>query len=281
MKPILITVSGNRAFILKHQLQYYKTFVKDAVVFINDCANSNVDLNDKSYYDAVGFGATTYRTSSGHTFDSQRLTSVINVYKVKYPKEWFLIADDDEFQSYEEDLPSIIDYSVANGYRFVSGAFVDRIGENGVLKEIKEDSDMWSLFPFAGFYRSSASQACPFKITLAAGNIELTAGQHHARVHNRTICSTEKSHALRYPIKRSFAQVHHFKWDLTVINRLKAASITEDPQYSQECLTMYNVLKANNYKIDVKNPNYYCQYSPTAKYDSYKHWPHVSAMLNN
>ena len=30
-----------------------------------------------------------------------------------------------------------------------------------------------------------------------------------------------KSHPLRYPVEKNFTQVHHFKWDYTVLQRLK------------------------------------------------------------
>lgn len=281
MIPILVTVSGNRSNILQHQLKYYKTFVKDAVVFINDSAYSNRDINDKSYDDAVALGAKTYRVDNDHRFNATQVTNVINYYRSKYPKEWFIIADDDEFQSYNDDLPSIIDYCLAHGHKFVTGGFVDRIGADGHLSEIREDSDIWSLFPYAGFYRYPSCKACPHKITLASGNLQVSGGQHFAAIDRKAILARYAGHKLRYPVDRTFTQVHHFKWDNTVADRLLAVTLAKDRQYGEECMTQYEALKANGFCIDVTKPNYYCQYSPTAKYDSYKHWPQVSAIMLN
>jgi len=281
MIPILITVSGNRKNILHHQLKHYKTLVKDAVVFINDSACANRDINDKSYDDAVAQGANTYRVNYDQGFIPTQVTNVINHYRSKYPKEWFIIADDDEFQYYNDDLPNIIDYCLANGHRYVTGGFVDRIGVNGHLSEIKEDSNIWSLFPNAAFYRYPSCKACPHKITLASGNMQVSGGQHFAAIGQKAISAKHADHQLRYPVDRTFTQVHHFKWDNTVVERLLAITRLTDLQYSEECMVQHKALEANGFHIDINKPDYYCQYSPTAKYDSYKHWPHVSALMLN
>ena len=48
------------------------------------------------------------------------------------------------------------------------------------------------------------------------------------------------NHPKRYPIEKGFIQVHHFKWDSTILERLKEVSETkEDYSYWKEYRKMY------------------------------------------
>ena len=63
------------------------------------------------------------------------------------------------------------------------------------------------------------------------GKIQITNGQHYEHIDGKDVWGEEGvHHPLRYPIGRSegFVQVHHFKWDSTVLERLKEVSETEE-----------------------------------------------------
>jgi hypothetical protein len=66
-------------------------------------------------------------------------------------------------------------------------------------------------------------------------------------------------------------QVHHFKWDSTCIDRIKAvADIRKNYSYSDEYLKMYQALRSNNFEIDITN--FDMEYCPTSNYENYKNW---------
>ena len=54
-----------------------------------------------------------------------------------------------------------------------------------------------------------------------------------------------------------FIQVHHFKWDSTVLERLKEVSETEkDYTFWEEYKKMYNAIKDNDWKININEPKF-------------------------
>ena len=76
-------------------------------------------------------------------------------------------------------------------------------------------------------------------------NIHVTNGQHYAILDGETVWGEEGAkHPLRYPPGRGegFIQVHHFKWDSTVLERLKEVSETEeDYTFWEEYKKMYEM----------------------------------------
>ncbi len=108
-----------------------------------------------------------------------------------------------------------------NGYKFITGAFLDRIGEGGRFPKIEpfDDSDIWKEFPLAGSFRLPVSNACPNKTVVMKGDIQITNGQHYAMIDGHDTYGDRWNHSLRYPVDKCFIQVHHFKWDITVIGR--------------------------------------------------------------
>ena len=60
------------------------------------------------------------------------------------------------------------------------------------------------------------------------------------------------NHPLRFPTTQNFTQVHHFKWDSTVLDRLQdVANVGQIYSYSKEYQEMYDAIKSNNFKIDI------------------------------
>ena len=46
-----------------------------------------------------------------------------------------------------------------NGWDFITGGFLDRIGENGEFPTIDKNSNIWEKFPYSGFFRYPMSGA--------------------------------------------------------------------------------------------------------------------------
>jgi hypothetical protein len=129
--------------------------------------------------------------------------------------------------------------------------------------------------PYMGFFRYPMSRACPNKICVMKGYVELTHGQHYARIDGQTTWKWQGwSHPLIAPYEKYSVQVHHFKWDKTSIERLvSVAQINKEYSYSDEYLTMFKSLKKNNFKIDIKNPEYFFEKSINFyTFNEYKQW---------
>jgi hypothetical protein len=205
-------------------------------------------------------------------YNWERVTELYNEVKSEHPNDWWVISDDDEFHLYSKPLIEIIADCDSNGWDVVRGGFIDRIGVNGEFTEIKEDVNIFEQFPYAGFFRYPMSGACPNKICIVKGSIEITAGQHYAKINEHTTWRWQGwNHPLIAPIDEYNVQVHHFKWDKTCIERIKAvADIKKEYSYSDEYKKMYQSLRSNNFEIDIAN--FDMEYCPTANYENYKNW---------
>ncbi len=65
------------------------------------------------------------------------------------------------------------------------------------------------------------------------------------------------NHPLIAPVDEYNVQVHHFKWDSTCVDRIKAvADIKKEYSYSDEYLKMYQAIRRNNFQIDIDNPEF-------------------------
>jgi hypothetical protein len=144
-----------------------------------------------------------------------------------------------------------------NGWQMIRGGFIDRIGEGGSFPEIQPYKNIFQQFPLAGFFRYPLSGACPNKVCVMKGNIEISSGQHYAIMDGNTIWGEQLDNKLIAPIDKYYAQVNHFKWDSTCVDRIKAvADIRKDYAYSSEYLKMYQAIRRNNFEIDVDNSEF-------------------------
>lgn len=102
------------------------------------------------------------------------------------------------------------------------------------------------------------SGAMPNKCCVMKGSVDVTPGQHFAVIGGiDTWRERGWNHPKRYPIEKGFIQVHHFKWDSTVLERLKEVSETkEDYSYWKEYKKMYRGMHVFDWKIDINNPNF-------------------------
>jgi hypothetical protein len=140
----------------------------------------------------------------------------------------------------------------------VRGGFIDRIGRGGVFSELVDNVSIWEQFPNAGFFRYPMSKACPNKICVMRGYVDVTPGQHYAKIDDHTTWRWQGwNHPLIAPVNTHSVQVHHFKWDSTSIDRvLNVANLNEEYAFSNEYFQMYKELKKTNFKIDLINPDY-------------------------
>ena len=252
MKKRLVTVTGSRTNTLKHFLKYYENLVDEIYIVVyewkgystfNEVKKITKEFPNVKIIDRV----------VADKYNWETVTKLYNRIKLLHPNDWWIVADDDEFHIYSKPLNQIILDCERNGWQMVRGGFVDRIGLDGEFSELKDNTDIFEQFPIAGFFRYPMSGACPNKVCIMKGHIELTSGQHYAKINEQTTWRWQGwNHPLIATVDEYNVQVHHFKWDSTCVDRIKAvADIKTDYSYSNEYQQMYDAIKLNNFKIDI------------------------------
>ena len=95
-KPRLITVTGHRTNTLRQMLSHYKDMVSE-IHLVN---YRTLDVNNKESFDRVNeiaeeFGCIVHERESD-AFNWISVTHFYNEIKNLYPKDWGIVADDDE-----------------------------------------------------------------------------------------------------------------------------------------------------------------------------------------
>jgi len=232
----LVTVTGSRVDTLEYMINHYYQIVDEMHIVVYDTNNNqyeNVKEITKNYKDKIFL----YKHEDEQEYNWETVTSLYNEIKNQYPDDWWIVSDDDEFHVYPKPLNEIINDCEENNWDIVRGA-------------------------------------CPNKICIVKGNIEITPGQHYAKIEGQTTWRWQGwNHPAIAPTDKYNVQVHHFKWDKTVIDRIKkVADIRKDYAYSDEYLKMYQSLRSNNFELNVKTPDYIFEYCPVATYESFKGW---------
>jgi hypothetical protein len=270
----LVTVIGHGIDLLPHFIKHYQNYVDEINIVVYETEQFPLLGNEVKEiiqnYDNVKI----VKIHQDRIFDWERVTMLYNYITNKSPNDWWIVADIDEFHLYENDhLPSIIDSCNKYGYTLVRGGFIDRIGPEGEFVDLQSDTSIWEQFPNAGFFRYPLSNANPNKICIKKGHVELTSGQHYAKIDGHT---TWKWQGWNHPLisKHNSVQVHHFKWDRTSIERIKdVASIKQSYAYSEEYQLMYDKLRKTRFKIDLTNPEFMFSLDLTEpKFSNYRRW---------
>ena len=272
----LVTVTGSRTTTLPYMIQHYIDMVDEIHIVAYDTNNKQYE-NVQKICKQFGNKIILHRHNDTQEYNWETVTMLYNAIKGLYPDDWWIVSDDDEFQVYPKSIKEMIADCEKNGWQIVRGGFIDRVGEDGEFKEIKpftKKENIFTQFPYAGFFRYPMSGACPNKICIMRGDIEITAGQHYAKIDGHSTWRWQGwNHPLIAPIDTHSVQVHHFKWDSTVANRIKlVADIKEEYAYSEEYLQMYLALRSNSFKMDLNKEEYGFEYCPTATFENYKNW---------
>jgi hypothetical protein len=272
----LLTVIGHGTNLIEHHIKHYSKYV-DEINYIVYNTDERPKLHEEVQDIIEGYdNVKIVKTQYDRIFDWERVTQLYNFVKSKTPNDWWVIADIDEFHLYPEDsLNLLISDCNKNNWDIVRGGFIDRIGRGGDFVELKSDESIWEQYPNAGFFRYPMSNACPNKICVVKGYVEITSGQHYAKINGQTTWRWQGwNHPLIAPIETHSVQVHHFKWDSSSINRIKSvADLKQDYSYSTEYELMYNELKKTKFKINVTKEDFYFELGITQpEYQRYRNW---------
>jgi hypothetical protein len=267
----LVTVTGSRVDTLWHMLNHYKDLVDEMYVVVYEWEGFSL-FEEVSEIIKEFPNTKIIERVTKEKFNWEYVTQLYNETKMLFPNDWWVVSDDDEFHIYSKPLKEIISACDRNGWELVRGGFIDRIGQTGNFPKINKKENIFDQFPVAGFFRYPMSGACPNKICLMKGNIEITSGQHYAKIDGQTTWRWQGwNHPLIAPVDEYNVQVHHFKWDETCIKRIKeVADIKKDYASSDEYRKMYQALRKNNFELDVTNDEYMFEYIGSEF--AYKQW---------
>jgi hypothetical protein len=107
------------------------------------------------------------------------------------------------------------------------------------------------------------------------GNIQVTNGQHYAMISGEDTYGDRWMNDLRYPVGDCFIQVHHFKWDITVIGRLREVSrIKKDYTFHKEYRDMFDYIIDNYGTIDINDERFMIERSGKDYFD-YPRWDKI------
>lgn len=270
----LVSVVGHGVNLLPHFIRHYQRYVDEIQLVIYETDKYPLLANEVSQiiegYDNVHI----VKVHKDKIFDWERVTILYNYVTNKEPNDWWVIADIDEFHLYpNNNLPSLVKVCNEHGYTIVRGGFIDRIGQDGGFPEIVDDKPIFEQFPTMGFFRYPMSGANPNKICLMKGSVELTSGQHYAKIDGHT---TWKWQGWNHPqiLNTYFVQVHHFKWDATCGQRIRdVANVMQAYAYSEEYRKMYRALAKTRFMIDLEEPEFMIQKSDGQEtYEAYRLW---------
>jgi hypothetical protein len=267
----LVTVIGHGIELLPHFIKHYQSHVDEINIVVYETEQFPTLSKDVKEITDNYNNINIVKIHKDRIFDWERVTMLYNYVTNKEPNDWWVIADIDEFHLYPEDLKKIISDCDTNGWELVRGGFIDRIGKNGIFPKINNDENIFKQFPLAGFFRYPLSSACPNKVCILKGHIEITSGQHYVKIDGHTTWKWQGwNHPLIAPIDRYSVQVHHFKWDSTCIDRIKAvADIQKDYAYSEEYKIMYRQLAKYQFKIDVNDSRFMIEESGISGYNQW------------
>lgn len=75
----------------------------------------------------------------------QRVHMILN--KHVTPQDWVIHPDSDEFHEYPSELKTVLNICDSKQANAIQGFLIDRLSENGKVKEIKEDENIFDQFP--------------------------------------------------------------------------------------------------------------------------------------
>ena len=270
----LVTVCGHNTTMLRHMLNHYKDFVDEIYVVVYLSSDKDRVLSEVTEI-TKELNIDVHKTTVEEPFNWERVTELYNETKLLKPDDWWIVSDDDEFHVYPKPINELIEDCEENGYKFITGAFLDRIGKDGRFPKITDDSDIWKAFPLVGSFRLPISNACPNKTVVVKGDIQITNGQHYAMIDGEDTYGDRWNHPLRYPVDKCFIQVHHFKWDISVIDRLREVSrIKKDYTFHKEYRDMFDYIIDNYGRIDIEDERFMIE-KGSKNYDGYTQWNEI------
>jgi hypothetical protein len=136
------------------------------------------------------------------------------------PGDWVVWADIDEFQVYPGEFKSLIQLAETLDIDYFRGYFVDRVAADGKLRPFDPEQSIWTQFPRQIKLDTAMRAGVTHKVTCCRSTVRVNNGNHFP-VNPEPLCYYSD------PV-----DVHHFKWDTTVISRLSRRLW---PDFREQC----------------------------------------------
>jgi hypothetical protein len=180
----------------------------------------------------------------------------------RHPDDWWILADQDEFQTYPDTLRSLLAFCDRHGYDYITGALVDRLSADGGFPAIDLERPLGPQFPLGAFLTWPLLGGDPRKTVAAKGRVPLVIGAHWALA------------GVPCPIEDAFVPVHHYKWTAGVIDRLRARAAAlrrGGVAHWEESARFIEYYETHAGRIDVSDERFLV--GPCTP--DYPHWPAV------
>lgn len=263
MRIHLLTVVGAHAEVLPFFVEHYRRLGIESFLLNVHLSSEDDPVRERVRGVAGDFGCPIASEVVGDWF--QVMEEGFRHARQLHPDDWFVVADEDELQTYRDDLPSLLAWCERHGYDHVTGAFVDRVSADGSLPEIDRARPIEEQFPLGAFLTYPLVGGDPRKVVAAKGRVPLAVGQHIALAGEPC------------PIEDQFVQVHHFKWTAGLVERLRhrARYLREaDRSHWVESERFVDYLEARGGRIDLSDERFLA--APC--HPEYPHWGRIVEM---
>ena len=247
----LVTVIGHGTNLLPHFINHYKKYVDEINIAVYETDEHPLLGNEISELIGNDENIKIVKVIKNETYNVDKATLLYNFIKSQKPNDWWVIANVNEFHLYPHDnLRYMVDNCEENGYQLVRGGVIDRIRPDNQFPEITKDQSIFDQYPTIGFFAHQMSKSNPNRVCVMRGHVELTPGQHYAKIDGET---TWKWQGWDHPLisKTYTVQVHNFKLDIKTIDQVRK----------------------NKSKIDLNNPDFMIQTNgEIPKHRVYRKW---------
>lgn len=260
----LHTLVGGRITTLRPMLEYYRSLgIESFLVNVHLSSPGDPLLDEvRTITNALGIGIASVTTGNWQDI----IVPVYSKTRAAYPKDWHIIADQDEFHYYPCELSKLEKMCNRRGYDYVSGCWIDRIACDGSFPDVDLASPIGEQFPVGAFFSYVVGAADPRKVVFTRSSVPLCKGQHFA-LEGRNC-----------PMEEAFVQVHHFKWVSGVVQSLEArAEALAKGGYSQhvESVRLLRYIQAKGGCIDLGDPALLA----ASSLEGYPHWTLIETWL--
>ena len=247
----LLTVIADGIELLPHFIKHYQQYVDEINIAVYETDEHPLLGNEISELIGNDENIKIVKVIKNKAYDVDNTTQLYNFIKSQKPNDWWVIANINEFHLYPHDnLRYMVDNCEENGYQLIRGGVIDRIRPDNHFPEITKDQSIFDQYPTIGFFAHQMSKSNPNRVCVMRGHVELTPGQHYAKIDGET---TWKWQGWDHPlISKTFTvQVHNFKLDIKTIDQVRK----------------------NKSKIDLNNPDFMIQTnSEIPKHRVYRKW---------
>lgn len=126
------------------------------------------------------------------------------------PADWILWCDSDEWQLWPEPVPAMVERMRAQSFDYASGFLIDRVAPDWSLATFLPQQPVETTYPRSCNATHALLQGEIRKVVLAHRDVDVSPGHHVVR------------DPLRWRRLPRYVQIHHYKWDGTVLDRLCA-----------------------------------------------------------